>query len=66
MARGKQKNPTFVHVTIRVSANVNAYFMAYENKSEAMRTVLEDYVKTQGASGSPATQIDNRQLMLPV
>ena len=64
MSRGKQRNPTFVHINIRVSKEVNDYFARHGNRSEAIRKVLDDYVSQQPAVDN--NPVDDRQLMLPV
>lgn len=60
MRRGKQHSPTFVHINIRVSREVNDYFSDQGNRSEAIRKVLDDYVRQR-------TALDNSdQLELPI
>lgn len=53
MARGKQRSPTFVHINIRVSRVVHDYFSGKNNKSDAIRRVLEDYVRQQTPVSNP-------------
>jgi metal-responsive CopG/Arc/MetJ family transcriptional regulator len=60
MTRGKQRNPTFVHINIRVTREVNDYFFNKGNRSEAIREVLEDYVRQQTTTDNPD------QLELPI
>lgn len=42
--RGKQKEPTLVHVNVRLPEYVVSYFKTYENYTSVMRTVLTQYV----------------------
>lgn len=60
MPRGKQRNPTLVHINIRVTREVNKYFLEKGNRSEAIRQTLEDYVRQQ----TPPVNTD--QLELPL
>jgi hypothetical protein len=61
MARGKQRSPTFVHINIRVSRAVHDYFADKHNMSEAIRQVLDDYVRQQ----KPVYNPDQLELTLP-
>lgn len=60
MPRGKQRSPTLVHINIRVSREVNDYFLGKGNRSEAIRQALEDYVRQQTPPYNPD------QLELPI
>lgn len=42
--RGKQKEPTLVHVNVRLPEYVVAHFKAHKNYTALMRTVLTQYV----------------------
>ena len=42
--RGKQKEPTLVHVNVRLPEYVVAHFKTHENYTSVMRTVLTQYV----------------------
>ena len=61
MSRGKQRSPTFIHINIRVSREVNDYFFNKGNRSDAIRQVLEEYVRQQ----KPADNPDQLELSLP-
>lgn len=61
MRRGKQRNPTLVHINIRVSREVNEYFTSQGNRSEAIRAALEDHVRQRAVLDNP----DQMELPLP-
>jgi len=43
--RGKQKEPTLVHLSLRLPQEVVAYFKAQPNYTQEIRRVLSDHVK---------------------
>ena len=43
--RGKQKEPTLVHLSLRLPQEVVAYFKAQPNYTQEIRRVLSDHVE---------------------
>lgn len=43
--RGKQKEPTLVHLSLRLPQEVVAYFKTQPNYTQEIRRVLSDHVK---------------------
>jgi hypothetical protein len=56
MPRGKQREPTWVHINIRVPQGVYEYFSQSPNMSEAIREVLSAYVNTPNNVRGPTQQ----------